>query len=267
MSEDSGSASKDGEPVSPKDKPVSTDGGSVNREGAKDPSRRDFLKKTAGAGAGAAIAGTLGAGACAPDTPGRAEGATEAGNGAAGAERATSGDEAGSVAAGAFRDVALPEGPLRAVAEAVLPTGALGTDGTARALRGFVAWIDGFEPAAELDHPYLTGALRYGPAHPGPRWASQLEAMELESLRRTGASLLDRPEAERVALLEEAVREEDSAGLPGDPARADHVAVGLLAWFYGTSEANDLCYRAEIGRHLCRGIETLPEEPAPLEEA
>lgn len=267
VSRDGGSVSKEGGSASPEGKPVSTDGESASGEVAKDPSRRDFLKKTAGAVPGAAIAGTLGAGACAPDAPDRTGGPTGAGDRAAGAEGAASGDEAGSVAAGVSRDVALPEGPLRAVAETVLPTGALGTDGTARALRGFVAWIDGFEPAAELDHPYLTGALRYGPAHPGPRWAAQLEAMELESLRRTGASLLDRPEAERVALLEEAVREEDSAGLPGDPARADHVAVGLLAWFYGTSEANDLCYRAEIGRHLCRGIETLPEEPAPLEGA
>lgn len=239
----------------------------MSRDGAKDPSRRDFLKKTAGAVPGAALAGSLGAGACVPDTPDRAEDASGEGDRATGAEGATSGDEAGSVGAGAFRDVALPEGPLRAVAETVLPTGALGADGTERALRGFVAWIDAFEPAAELDHPYLTGELRYGAPHPGPRWASQLQAMELESLRRTGASLLDRPEGERVALLEEAIREEDSAGLPGDPARADHVAVGLLSWFYGTSEANDLCYRAEIGRHGCRGIETLPEEPAPLEGA
>lgn len=230
-----------------------------------DPSRRDFLRKTARAVPGAALAGTLGVGACAPDTPDRAGGATGARDRATGADGASSGDEAGSVGAGVSGDVALPEGPLRAVAGTVLPTAALGPQETERMIRGFVAWVDAFEPAAELDHPYLTGALRYGSPHPGPRWAAQLQAMELESVRRTGASLLERPEAERVALLEEAIRDEGSGGLPSDPARADHAAVGLLAWFYGTAEANDLCYRAEIGRHLCRGIDTLPEEPAPLE--
>lgn len=222
----------------------------TERHTQKDPSRRDFLKRTAGAVPGAALAGTLGAGACVPDTPDRADSGTGATDGP-----------------GTAANVALPEGPLRAVAGTVLPTAALGVEGTERAIRGFVAWVDAFEPAAELDHPYLTGELRYGAAHPAPRWAAQLEAMELESVRRTGASLAERSEEEREALVEEAIRDEGSTGLPGDPARADHVAVGLLAWFYGTSEANDLCYRSEIGRHLCRGTGSLPEEPPPLGEA
>lgn len=213
-------------------------------------SRRAFLKRAAGAVPGAAIAGSLGVGACAPEADGDGGERGERGERAAGA---------GRLAAGA-----LPEAPLRALAEVALPTATLGADGTAEAVRGFLAWVEGFEAAAELDHPYLTGELRYGPPHPGPRWAAQLEAMELESERRSGVPFTERPADERRAIVEEAIGGEGSSSLPGSPAGADHVAVGLLAWFYGTSEANDLCYRAEVGRHLCRGTDSLPAEPAGL---
>jgi hypothetical protein len=149
----------------------------------------------------------------------------------------------------------------------VLPVGALGEAGTAAAVTGFLSWVEGFEPAAELDHPYLTGELRYGLPHPGPRWAAQLEAMELEAVRRSGVAFAELPDGERRDGIERALDRTASNGLPGDPAAADHVALGLLAWFYGTSGANVLCYRASVGRHSCRGIESLPEEPDPLEEA
>lgn len=199
-------------------------------------SRRDFLRKAAGAVPGAAVAGSLGA--CAPDASG---GAGTSGEGDAGG--------------------ALPARPLAALAEVTLPVGALGVEGTRAAVRDFAAWVQGFEPAAELDHPYLTGALRYAPPHPGPRWASQLEAMEIEAERRTGTPFSRLPAEERRSLVSDVLREGGATGLPGSPAVAAHVAVGLLAWFYGTSLANDLCYGAEIGRHICRGTATLPEQP------
>ncbi len=199
------------------------------------PTRRTFLKKAAGAVPGAAVAGPLGLGACAPDGTG---GATER-----------------------PRYRLRPE-TLRALAEVTLPTGALGAEGTESAVRDFEAWIDGFEAAAELDHPYLTGELRYGPPHPGPRWAAELEAMDLESERRSGVPFTGLTQEQRGGIVGDVIRGERSASLPRNPALADHVAVGLLAWFYSTSRANDLCYRAEVGRHLCRGTASLAEEPA-----
>lgn len=199
-------------------------------------SRRTFLRRAAGAVPGAAIAGPLTAGACASG------------------ERA---DEA--------RVPGLPEAPLRALAEVALPTAALGTDGTVEAVRDFLEWVEGFEPAAELDHPYLTGELRYGPPHPGPRWKAQLEAMELEARRRSGVPFTELPADDRRRLVEAAIDAEGSASLPSTPARASHVVVGLLAWFYGTSQANDLCYGSRIGRHDCRGIVSLPDQPPVLD--
>lgn len=206
-------------------------------------SRRSFLKKAVGAVPGAAIAGSLGMGACGPD----------------GAESDADLDQSAETSS-------LSVVTLRAVADVALPTGALEAEGTESAVLDFIGWVEGFEPAAELDHPYLTGELRYGLPHPGPRWAAQLEAMELEARRRSGVAFAERPEAERRAIVADAIRGEASPDPPGDPARANHVAVGLLAWFYGTSEATDLCYRAEVGRHLCRGTASLPDEPAALEE-
>lgn len=194
----------------------------------KDHDRRTFLKRAAGAVPGAALVGSLGSCAGEGEVP-----------------------QAG----------ALPLAPLQAMADVVLPKDALGEDGMASALSGFMDWVEGFEPAAELDHPYLTGDLRYGPPHPGPRWAAQLTAMDLESRRRSGLAFAELDAGERHDLLQRALRG-GSNNLPGSPAQADHVALGLLAWFYGSSQANDLCYRAEIGRHLCRGTATLPEEPA-----
>lgn len=205
------------------------------------PDRRTFLKTAGGVLPAAAVGLPLGLEACAPEA---------AGDGGA---------------ADARPDGGLALAPLRAVAEVALPVGALGAEGTEEALRRFLAWVEGFAPAAELDHGYLTGALRYGPPHPGPRWAAQLEAMDLESDRRSGLAFAERPPEERRAVVEDALA--GAQGLPGDPAQADHVALGLLAWFYGTSEADDLCYRARVGRHACRGIASLPDEPAAAGEA
>ncbi len=199
--------------------------------------RRTFLKRAAGALPGAAIAGSIGVGSWVP------------------------GGEPGSAVDGAVTESALDSVLLRAVADVALPATALDREGVADAVEGFLMWVDGFEPAAELDHPYLTGELRYGSPHPGPRWAAQLEAMDLESRRRSGKSLTDLTAEECRDVVETAVGGGESGNLPGNPALADHVAVGLLAWFYGTSQANDLCYDAEVGRHLCRGIQSLPQEP------
>ena len=196
--------------------------------------RRTFIRRAAGAVPGAAIAGSLGMGACAPE--GDADGASP---------------QSGS----------LPEGLLEAVADVALPSTALDEEGMSEAVQGFQAWVESFEPAAELDHPYLTGELRYGLPHPGPRWAAQLEAMELESVRRSGISFSELGAEERRTAVERALRGGSPDGLPRDPAQAHHVVVGLIAWFYGTSQANDLCYRAEVGRHACRGTESLAEEP------
>ena len=197
--------------------------------------RRTFLKRAAGVTGAAAVGGSLGLTGCSPDadTPARSR---------------------------------LDQALLLAVADAALPVGALGPEGTQRAVTDFTAWIDAFEPVAELDHPYLTDELLYGPAHPGPRWQADLEALDIEARRRLGVPFQELDRQGRGDLLARAISDDvpEDGRLPS-PARARHVAVGLMAWFYSTSAANDLGYEARIGRHDCRGIASLPDEPPALE--
>ena len=114
---------------------------------------------------------------------------------------------------------------------------------------------------AELDHAYIwTDDILYGPPHPGPLWNAQLEALSLEAEKRHGVAFLDLSRADQESLVRRQIPNDLPPGLP-DPARAPHVALGLLAYFYQTSEANDLCYEARIERFTCRGLESSSSEP------
>ena len=158
---------------------------------------------------------------------------------------------------------------LDALADAVLPS-EIDAGGRTEAAEGFRAWLDGFEPVAELTHDYGSQAVHYGPEDPGPRWSSQLAALELVARRREDAGFAELPADGRRRLVRRRVPEPPGEaagrGLPGNPAEAEHVAVGLLAWFYGRPEAADLGYRARIGRYTCRPLEQSGERPAPLSE-
>jgi hypothetical protein len=46
--------------------------------------------------------------------------------------------------------------------------------------------------------------------------------------------------------------------------RAPHVALALLAYWYGTADATDRCYEAHIGRQNCRPLAGSARKPLPL---
>lgn len=203
-------------------------------------SRRKFLKQSAATVAAVSLTG------CAPGAAN--EGAAE-----------VDGDALlRSTGAG---PVPLPSETLRAVAEAVLP-GELGGDGRERAVRAFERWSEALEPVAELSHPYLIPEIRYSGPDPRPGWAAQLEGLEKECGSRHGVSLPDLDMSGRRDLLARPLGE---AGPElGAPQNADHVAVALMAHFFGSAIATDLCYGRAIRRELCRSIEGAEDEPAPL---
>jgi hypothetical protein len=150
---------------------------------------------------------------------------------------------------------------LQAVAGIVLPAASLGEEGVRRVVEGFRKWLDELEPVAELDHAYIeTDEILYGPPDPEPLWRAQLEALELEAVKRHEASFALIPREEQEAILKRQLPPNPAAGL-SEPARAPHVALGLLAYFYQTSEANDLCYEKAIEKTTCRGIESGAVEP------
>jgi len=153
---------------------------------------------------------------------------------------------------------------LHAFAEAVLPA-EIGADGVRDALRDFVTWMNGFEPVAELPHPYLSSVeVQYGPPHPAPRWASQLQALDLLATKEHGAPFAELPVATRRGLIAADLERHDAGGDLPRPAYAGHVAVGLLARFYSRPRAADLAYGARINARACRDLASGAVMPAPL---
>ena len=203
-------------------------------------SRRKFLKQSAATVAAVSLTG------CAP--------------GAAGEPAAGTDGDALSHLDGAA-PASLPANTLRAVAEAVLPD-ELGDDGRERAVRAFERWSEALEPVAELSHPYLVPEIRYSGPDPRPGWAAQLDGLEKECGSRHAISLSDLDVPGRRELLARPLGE--AGPEPGAPQNADHVALALIAHFFGSPIATDLCYGRAIRKELCRSIEGAEDEPAPL---
>ena len=153
---------------------------------------------------------------------------------------------------------------LHAFAEAVLPE-EIGADGVRDALRDFVTWMNGFEPVAELPHPYLSSVeVQYGPPHPAPGWASQLQALDLLATKEHGAPFAELPVATRRELIAADLERHDADADFPRPAYAGHAAVGLLARFYSRPRAADLAYGARINARACRDLASGATRPEPL---
>lgn len=157
---------------------------------------------------------------------------------------------------------ALDHQTVLALANVVLPN-ELGAEGVARAVAGFEAWVAGFRPATEVTHGYGTGDLEYTAAHPGPGWAAQLQALDLEAQARFGQAFAVLHPDQRTAMIRQQLARERSDRLP-DPAQARHVALGLLAWWAQTPEATNLCYQAKIDPYTCRPLAQQAERPSAL---
>jgi hypothetical protein len=150
---------------------------------------------------------------------------------------------------------------LGAVAEVVLPT-ELGSTGRATAVDGFLRWLRGYRPGAELLHPYGSGDLGLTGPSPAPRWAGQLSSLDREAAGRGAATFAALSQAVRAELIEAALTQHKLDRVP-PPAEANHVAVGLLAYFLATPAAVDLCYRMRIGKLTCRPLSANPSRPEP----
>jgi len=150
---------------------------------------------------------------------------------------------------------------LDALGDAVLPA-ELGADGVSRAVAEFQRWMDGYRPGAETNHGYGTGKIEHLPADPRPRWRSQLAALDADA-RRNGPSFSALPRDRRQALVRAALQNERGDALP-NPLLARHVALALLAHFYDSPAATDLCYDAQIGRQQCRPLAAQRQQPVAL---
>jgi hypothetical protein len=149
---------------------------------------------------------------------------------------------------------------LQTLARVVLPQ-EIGQTGHSRVVTSFVGWLRDYRPEAETDHGYGFPRLRRTPANPSAHYRAQLDALDVAAGRgRTFASLsLD----EQRTIVEAAVLAAKVERLPSRPD-GGHVATDLMGFFFDSAEANDLCYRAQIGRDACRGLSDSDDRPAPL---
>ena len=153
-------------------------------------------------------------------------------------------------------------GTLRAIGDAVLPS-ELGSAGSAAAVDRFQRWIAGYRNNAELVHGYGTSVLERAGPTPATRWAEQLDQLEARAQRQHARSFANLPAEERRAM----VRAELSAVKAdriGSVARAPHIALALLAHFYASPQATDLCYQAAIGKQTCRPLASSSRTPLPV---
>ena len=150
---------------------------------------------------------------------------------------------------------------LRELGKTVLPA-SLGADRVSAIVDRFVAWMRDYEEGVALAHGYGHPRLVKSPASPVPDYAAQLASLEAAA-RAAGGEFGTLPLESRRKLISDALASAGVDTLPGRPA-GRHVVSDLMAFYFRSSEANDMAYHAKIGRHVCRPIELTTRRPAPL---
>jgi hypothetical protein len=141
---------------------------------------------------------------------------------------------------------------IRALGAALLPT-ELGRAKTEIASDAFWRWMSGYREGAELLHPYGSPRISYAGASPVPAWTKQLSELDRAARSKHGSAFAAVSVTAREELVRDALKDVKGERL-ASVVSAPHVALGLLAHFYESSEATDLCYRAQIGRNKCRPL-------------
>jgi hypothetical protein len=152
---------------------------------------------------------------------------------------------------------------LDALAEAVLPAVALGRSGVVRASAAFRTWGAEYREGAEVNHGYGTSRLRTLGPTPLTRWAKQLDELDATSRAKHQKRFRELTVDDRATLVRAALEGQRVDRMPG-VVDAPHVALALLAHFYDSAAATDLCYQAQIGRQTCRKLADAPRKPLPM---
>ena len=150
---------------------------------------------------------------------------------------------------------------LRDVASTVLPS-AIGAKGQDEAVDNFLRWLRDYKEGVPLSHGYGEPRLvRSGPS-PAPGYGNQIAALQQAATER-GGRFGALPREARRAILDAAFTQAGIQNLPGRPD-GKHVVADLMAHYFRSSAANDLCYNARIGRHTYRAIRVTTVRPPPL---
>jgi hypothetical protein len=142
------------------------------------------------------------------------------------------------------------QGPaLHNLAYIVLPS-SLGIKGCDEIAERFIRYVKEYRPGADTDHGYGVTHVRPKPPSPVQTYLQQLH---------TFPSPLTR------AAVEQALAEAKIQELPRTPD-GKNVIADLMSFYFRSSDANDLCYRAAVGRDKCRGLSGSENPPTPLQE-
>jgi hypothetical protein len=150
---------------------------------------------------------------------------------------------------------------LRDVAATVLPS-AIGRKGQDEAVDNFLRWIRDYKEGVPLSHGYGEPRLVKSSASPAAGYASQLSSLQAAAKAR-GGRFGALPLDDRRALLDQAFNAAGVRNLPGRPD-GKHIVADLMAHYFRSSAANDLCYNARIGRNTYRAIRVTTVRPQPL---
>ena len=150
---------------------------------------------------------------------------------------------------------------LHAVAATVLPA-SLGDAKIRDVADRFVGWTRGYREGVALAHGYGHPRLVKSAQSPAPRYIRQLAALDASSKSR-GAGWLALDLETRRAIIDAALVEAGVRALPPRPL-GEHVVADLMAFYFRSSEANDLAYNALINREVCRPIAITTRKPEPL---
>ncbi len=161
-------------------------------------------------------------------------------------------------------EAVLPEASvetLRALAPIVLPA-SLGRRAVGLLTDRFVARLQGYKAGVGMDYGYGHPVLRRTPESPAPRYVEQLAALE-RAAGQQGQAFGRLPADAKRTLIENALQEARVEELPEIPD-GQHVVSDLMAFYFQSSEANDYCYRAQIGREKPRPLSAVTGRPSPL---
>lgn len=153
------------------------------------------------------------------------------------------------------------EATLREVASTVLPS-SLGAEKIAGLVDRFLAWGREYEEGVALNHGYGDPQLVKSGPSPVPDYVAQLAAIDAAAKGR-GGRFSTLPLETRREILSGVLAAAKVDAMPSRPM-GRHVVADLMAFYFRSSEANDLAYRARIGRQQCRSLDLTTRRPAPL---
>jgi len=150
---------------------------------------------------------------------------------------------------------------LRDVAATVLPS-AIGSKGQNEAVDNFLRWMRDYQEGVALSHGYGEPRLVKSGPSPVPAYSKHIIALQ-QAAQSRGGRFGALPIEARRELLDAAFTAADVRNLPGRPD-GRHVVADLMAHYFRSSAANDLCYNARIGRNTYRAIRVTTVRPQPL---